>query len=92
MLSTKLSRMESSHFEWQAWRAGTPHTLNLHARNGGFLTPEAMGVLRQHAVGYCEAERIPCRPKLGQVAVMFFAHGAHFWFHMRGHEFAAVFD
>jgi hypothetical protein len=48
-------------------------------------------ILRRYAVGYCEGERLICRPKNGGVAVLFVKDEREFWFHLRAKEFVAVF-
>ena len=42
--------------------------------------------LRPHVVGACDGSRVPCRPKAGLVAVMFFWEGHHGWTHLRPEE------
>ena len=84
--------MESSLFDWSTWRAGTLHDLGVWFRNGSVMLPEAKGIVRSYAVGWCNAARIPCRPKVQHVAVMFVRpDGELFWTHLRQNEFAAVF-
>jgi len=49
-------------------------------------------IFRQHAIGYIEAERLICRPKNKNKAVLFFNNDTYCWFHMTDREFEEVFD
>jgi hypothetical protein len=84
-----LPRLESSLFDWLAWRSGSPLEVFGFSGRGGDLLRRAR-FLRPFAIGWCEAERVPCRPKRGCVAVMFQVAGRQFWFHLSASEFAAM--
>jgi hypothetical protein len=85
-----LDRIESGYFDWLTWRIGTPldifgvkcRTYSLIANADKF---------RAAAVGWCPGDLTACRPKEGHKAVMYFVNGEHFWFHLRDHEFEAIF-
>jgi len=47
--------------------------------------------LKEVAEGYCRAESLMCRPKVDNIAVMYFAEDKYFWFHMRNNEFYNIF-
>ena len=49
-------------------------------------------VLRKHAIGYIEAEKLLCRPKKDNIAVMFLKDDEYFWFHFRKEEFQIIFN
>lgn len=87
-------RLESSLFDWSTWRQGCVTDiigLDLRCRTADLCSPLGRERILRHAVGWCPAERIPCRPKLRHTAVMFFVDGRHFWFHLRAHEAARIF-
>jgi hypothetical protein len=86
-----LKRLHSTSFDWQKWRCG-----------GGFLSELGIScreeclikekeVLRKYAIGYLEGEHLYCRPKKGNIAVMFFKDEEEFWFHLRKKEFLTIF-
>lgn len=85
-----MERLESSEFTWSRWRGGSVLDVlgpGLRCREADIISPHGKSRILALAVGYCEAERVPCRPKVNNVAVMFFSHGGHFWFHLRNREF-----
>ena len=49
-------------------------------------------LIRRHAVGWCKAETLLCRPKVKHKGVMFFKDGKHFWFHLTDNEFRRIFE
>ena len=85
-----IERLDSSLFDWQTWRAGNPvDVFGVPCRSSDLIA--AGERLRAAAVGYCPGDQTPCRPKADQVAVMFFAVGRHFWFHLRAVEAQRIF-
>lgn len=86
-----LQRLDSSLFGWQEWRAGSiVEVWGVRHREQSLVAHAAL--LRQHAIGWCPADMVPCRPKPGWVAVMFaLPDGREFWTHLTGREFAAIF-
>ena len=89
-----LPRLESSLFDWQAWRRRSVLDVlgpRLRCRTRDLTSPDGKARLRLFAVGWCPSERTPCRPKLENVAVMFWVDGDEFWFHLRKAEFEEVF-
>jgi hypothetical protein len=42
------------------------------------------------AVGWCRGERVPCRPKAGRIAVMFWCGDGHGWTHLLEQEAEAI--
>ena len=88
--SATIPRMESSLFDWLAWRGGSPlDVFRLGCRSEDLISGSHL--LREYAVGWCEGERLPCRPKLDMIAVMFFKDGRNFWFHLSRYEFERIF-
>ena len=47
--------------------------------------------LREYAIGYIESEKLICRPKQGETAVLFCIDGILGWTHLRNHEFKEIF-
>ena len=62
---------------------------NIACRMGDLIAKQE--ILRQYAIGWCRAERLMCRPKLNNMAVMYDVHGEVFWFHLRSSEFWVIF-
>jgi hypothetical protein len=85
-----LERLDSSHFDWLTWRRGNPADLFRVACRSAELYGHAAR-LRAAALGWCEGETVPCRPKCGSVAVMFQHEGELGWFHLLRAEFDEIF-
>ena len=75
-------------FNWSRWRSGSPADLSLACRTEILVLNKRF--IRKYAVGYCDAERLVCRPKVNHKAVMFFKDGFHFWFHLTNKEFYVI--
>jgi hypothetical protein len=87
----KLPRFESSIFDWQSWRIGSPvEMFGIPCRQTTVLLYGE--IFQKHAIGFCPAERTPCRPKLDAMAIMFYVKDTEFWFHMRRDEFDILFE
>lgn len=85
-----LPRLDPGVFDWLAWRSGDPLVVfGLAVRQAELIAARAR--LRRQAVGWCPADYLLCRPKTGEVAVMFFVDERHFWFHLRIAEAEAIF-
>lgn len=86
-----LQHMDGSQFDWLSWRAGDPHRMfGVSARTLSLRV--AHETIRQYAIGWCRGENVLCRPKVGQIAVMFEIAEQRGWFHMRQHEFESIFS
>ena len=72
------------------WRAGSIKEFHISCREECII--KAGNILRKYAVGYCRGEQLTCRPKTGEMAVMFFYNEEYFWFHLREKEFKEVFN
>ena len=92
-IAIKLKLMDSSYFDFAHWHSGLIHEiLDGPCRDWHITSPLASERLRQHAVGWCRGDAVPCRPKgLDEVAVMFYKDSRHFWSHLRKYEFYEVF-
>lgn len=65
-----LERINSSLFDWLTCRNDTIlDLLNIRQRTAIILANKNR--LKQHAIGWCPAEQVPCRPKANHMAVMF---------------------
>jgi hypothetical protein len=90
-----IERMESSLFDWSTWRGGCVTDiigLDLRCRTADLASEKGKARIMRYAVGWCPAERVPCRPKANHAAVMFFRDGRHFWFHLRSLELRRVLE
>ena len=85
-----LTRYNEQSFDWLAWRNGTLLSL-LQVDNRTAIIKTSRGVLRKYAIGWCESDNIPCRPKHGYYAVMFSVNGQEFWSHLNKEEFEYCF-
>lgn len=78
-------------FDWLTWRNGSileifkiPHRTPLIITN--------RDLIRHHAIGWCNAINIPCRPKTGFIAVMFnTGELQNWWTHLTIKEFETCF-
>jgi len=84
-------KLDSSLFDWLTWLRGSPADLIgcSHCRSDDFR--RWRHTLREYAIGYCDAEGAPCRPKREHKCVMFSKNGVEFWFHLVNKEFNIVF-
>ena len=84
-----VERMNSSLFDWLAWRNGTIlELLDVKQRTCSIITNKEL--LKKHVIGWCPAEQVPCRPKSNRIAVMFFVNDRQFWTHFTLEEFDAI--
>lgn len=83
-----LEKLDSTLFDWQTWRAGTLMDLGVHTREIDIL--EKISILRKHALGYCDPETTPCRPKPYWAVMFWLPNGERFWTHLRAVEFEAL--
>ena len=85
-----IKKLDSSYFTWQRWRAGSIADLCIPCREE--LIIKNAYRLRMYTIGYCNGNRLMCRCKSNENAVMYFYNGRHFWFHLRMKEFDAVYN
>jgi hypothetical protein len=82
--------MHGTSFDWLTWCGGSLTRLGVRYNSCHI---EAMKhVIRQYAVGWCEGESVLCRPKPGQIAVMFLKDDEFWWTHIWKNEFEVVFN
>jgi hypothetical protein len=85
-----MQQLESSHFDWIAWRQGDPLDLLGAICSGGGIY-RAKTLIRELAIGWCPAVQVPCRPKADHVAIMIQKGDILGWFHIRNKEFIEIF-
>ena len=78
-------------FDWSRWRLGYKiwYELGIACRKEDIFAQDK--VLRHYAIGYRPGEKLYCRPKENEVAVLFFIEGEYCWTHLRREEFEYVF-
>lgn len=87
---TSIPRMNAACFDWLTWRSGSIlEVFNIKHRY--WSIKENRNVIRKYAIGYCDACRIPCRPKDGYIAVMFETDFRQWWTHFTAKEFKYCF-
>ena len=78
-------------FCWQRWR-----NVNIYEMFGiacrTYDLVNSKHILKKYAIGYIDASKLLCRPKLNNKAVMFLKDDEFFWFHLRNNEFLFIFE
>lgn len=85
--------MEHFHeqsFTWLTWSGGNLMKM-LNIPNREEIIISNTDVIRKHAIGWCKSDNIPCRSKIGEVAVMFVTNDIEWWTHFRMNEFLICF-
>lgn len=77
-------------YDWLSWRNGTLYSLFNIVNNEHSIIANR-NIIRKYAIGYCDSSNIPCRPKIGYVAVMFQYESEQFWTHLTKKEFSICF-
>lgn len=93
MLITTFEKIDSSNFTWQRWRGESfVGATGLPCRYESIVSDQGKASLKSIAIGYCEGESLPCRPKLDCVGLMCWKNEiGHFWFHITKREFVEIF-
>jgi len=84
-----ISELHGTTFDFCSWQGGTLIKLGLKPRKEIILN--GADIIRKHAIGYCKAEELLCRPKVDCIAVMFLKDDEYFWTHLMMDEFNAIF-
>lgn len=85
-----IPRLPMDSFGWLRWiHNDIWHELGVACREKSMFNKA--DTLRRYAVGYCPSERLICKPKRNEVAVMFLINDRFSWTHLREHEFKQVF-
>jgi hypothetical protein len=80
-----LERLHGTSFDWLTWSGGG--LTNLGLANRFEIIKSNANLIRKHAVGWIEGEYCICRPKIGEIAVMFIKDERIFWTHITKQEF-----
>jgi hypothetical protein len=84
-----MQELDSSLFDWLTWRGGSLYDVfGIPCRTAALI--QNRKILRKYAYGWTPGYRLMCRPKLNNTAIMFHKNGRDFWFHLRTHEFEAI--
>lgn len=75
-------------FTWSRWRRGGEFLADkkISCSQGDLLMSIHRARIRKHAIGYCHADSLVCRPKQDHKAIMLW-NGEHLWFHITNSEF-----
>ena len=85
-----IPRLNPGCFTWQEWRGGCLLDLGIKVNRRERII-DNKAILNKYAIGCCPSEQIPCRLKIGCVAVMFQKDNILFWTHLLEDEFEKVF-
>ena len=85
-----MERLNVELFTWSRWRYGASIMAELGICGNKYIRRHRQEAIRKHAVGYVEGERLGCRPKPGDYAIMLFWDGHHGWFHLTEEEFITI--
>ena len=80
-----MQRINQELFDWITWRNGSLIDLDCFTRTDFILKNASR--LKKFAIGYCNADGLLCRPKVGYFAVMFSLGERTFWTHLKREEF-----
>ena len=91
LVKTYIENYNEQSFDWCTWRNGSLiHTLKIQHRTPIIISNK--NIIRELAIGFCNANNIPCRPKKGYVAVMFNSGDVdNWWTHLTINEFITCF-
>lgn len=84
-------KLPEDSFDWIRWRDGIAvwKEIGVACREQSIF--DNSEILRKYAIGYIEAEKLLCRPKKHEYAVMFLINNNFCWTHFREKEFVNVF-
>lgn len=86
-----LEYLDECLFTWSRWRSGSPVDIGIVPFKESYIISNRDNI-NKFSVGYCDAEKLICRPKTNHKAIMFFKEDEHFWFHITNKEFVRVFE
>lgn len=81
-----LQKLDSTLFSWELWEANCWDALDLSFSKSMELD-KLLGAIKKYGIGYCDAEDLSVRPRLGYYAVMCQRDGETFWFHVLKKDF-----
>ena len=88
-MKNPIEYLDEGLFTWSRWRGGSPVDLGIFLCRENIIF-ENKHILKEFAVGYCDGEKLICRPKRNNKALMFFKNGEHFWFHITNREWKFI--
>jgi hypothetical protein len=84
-----IEKLDSTLFTWSKWRANDFFSeFGVSVRHSF----SAKQLVREKAIGYCDATLLSCRPKYNCVAVMFWDGNNEWWTHLTLSEFEGIFS
>lgn len=86
---SEIEELAPYYFTFEYWRAGSLSTFGIETRTYSIIKNRQ--IIRQHAIGYLDAQKLWIRPKPNCVAVMFWFNDEHFWTHLTLNEFILCF-
>jgi hypothetical protein len=86
-----IPKLPIDSFDWLRWIYGIDVWREIGVACMYNSIIERGDVLRKYAVGYIEGERLYCRPKENEFAVLFLINDTFCWTHFRKEEFYATF-
>lgn len=86
-----MNRLPEDSFSWLRWLYGLDVWVKLGIACREKSIVDNAETLRKHAIGYIPAERLRCRPKENEVAVMFLIEDRFVWTHLSSNEYERVF-
>ena len=84
-----IQHLHGTTFDFLSWQGGTLIRLGLKNREEIILNNKE--IILKYAIGYCEGDKLQCRPKLNTYAVMFLKDNDFFWTHLTKKEFEIIF-
>ena len=88
---TYIEHFNGQSFDWLTWRSGSILQIFKIPHRTYAITANA-DLIRKYAIGWCDATKIPCRPKIGYIAVMFNTGELYnWWTHLTIKEFEICF-
>lgn len=86
-----IPKLPIDSFSWSRWRLGYKiwYKLGIACREADIFAQAK--ILRYYAIGYFPGDKLYCRPKQNEVAVLFLIDNEFCWTHLREKEFNYVF-
>jgi hypothetical protein len=87
----KICRLYADDFDWIRWRACSIfEDFSFQCRYSDII--QNRHIFKKYDVGYLKSEKLACRPKKDNMAVMFFKDGEFSWCHLTKKEFEEIFN
>ena len=87
-----IQRLPMDSFDWLRWLYGIDIWILLGISPRYYDIKENKFILKAYAIGYIEADKLLCRPKQGEYAIMFLINDNFVWTHITNKEFKEVFQ